>query len=96
MALSSSLGALGRLGEVEPVVVVGAEGGVALGAFALTRLVPGLETVVAEDVEALDEHRVLAFYFARRTRQLLLQGKCAEEFNAPSRALLGAGRLKAH
>ena len=52
--------------------VVGAEAGVALGTLALPRLVARAQTLQTEDVEALDQHRVLAVDLARGTRQLLL------------------------
>lgn len=44
------------------MVVVGAEGGVALGALALARLVARAQAVPAEHVEALRQHRVLALH----------------------------------
>ena len=47
-------------GQVEPVVVAGPEGRVALGALPLAGLVARAEAVVAEAVEALREHGVLA------------------------------------
>lgn len=58
--------------DVNAVVVVGAERVVALGALALSRLVARLETLEAEDVEALCQDGVLLLNLARRTRQLLL------------------------
>ena len=45
--------------DVNAVVVVGAERVVALGALALSRLVTRLETLEAEDVEALGQDGVL-------------------------------------
>lgn len=57
-------------GEVEAVVVVGAEGRVALGAFALARLVARAQAVPAEHVEALGQHRVLAFHLEKIARKL--------------------------
>ena len=45
--------------DVNAVVVVGAERVVALGTLALSRLVPRLETLEAEDVEALGQDGVL-------------------------------------
>ena len=54
------------------MVVVGPEGGVALGTLALSRLVPGAQTAEAEHVEALGEHGVLALHLAGGAGQLLL------------------------
>jgi len=54
------------------VVVVGTEGGVALGALALPRLVTRAQAAEAEHVETLGEHGVLALHFAGRTGELLL------------------------
>ena len=60
------------LRQVEPVVVAGAEGGVALWTLSLPGLVSGPEAVVAKAVEAFGQHRVFSLHFARRTRQRLL------------------------
>lgn len=51
---------LGR--QVQAVVVVGPEGGVALGTLPLARLVARAQTVPAEHVETLRQHRVFALY----------------------------------
>lgn len=55
-------------GEVEAVVVVGAEGRVALGALPLARLVARAQAVPAEHVEALRQHRVLAFHLIHQIK----------------------------
>ena len=47
-------------GQVEPVVVVGPKGCVALGTLALAGFIPGPQTVEAEHVEALGQHGILA------------------------------------
>lgn len=63
----------GRLGgQVQAVVVISPEGGVALGTLALPGLVARLQAVPAEHVEALGQHGVLALHLARRTREGLL------------------------
>ena len=62
-----------ELCEVQPVKVIGTEGLVALGALPLARLVPRLQAVVAEDVEALVQHGVLPLRLAAGTGQLFLQ-----------------------
>lgn len=59
------------LRQVELSEIVGAESGIALGTLSLSRVVALLETVVAEDVKAFGEHRVLLFDLARGTSQLL-------------------------
>lgn len=53
--------------------VVGAEGTVALGALPLSGVVTHLETLVAEHVEALGEHRLLVSGVAAGAAQLGLQ-----------------------
>lgn len=56
--------------------VVGAEGTVALGALPLAGVVAHLEALVAEDVEALGEHRLLVPHVAAGAAQLgLAKGK---------------------
>ena len=48
-----------ELGEVNPMVVIEAKGGVALGTLPLPRLIACPNAVIAEDMEALCQHRVL-------------------------------------
>lgn len=57
-------------GDVDAVKVVGAEGTVALGALPLAGVVAHLEALVAEDVEALGEHRLLVPHVAAGAAQL--------------------------
>lgn len=57
-------------GDVDAVEVVGAEGTVALGALPLAGVVAHLEALVAEDVEALGEHRLLVPHVAAGAAQL--------------------------
>lgn len=54
------------------MIIVGAKGAVTFGTFALPRVVSGAQAVVAENVEALGEHGILALHFARWTRERLL------------------------
>ena len=61
------------------MLVVCAEGGVTLGAFALARGVTRLETVKAEDVKTLGQDGVLLLDLARRTRQLLLFARTQQQ-----------------
>lgn len=63
----------GRLGDVDAVEVVGAKGTVALGALPLSGVVTHLETLVAEHVEALGEHRLLVSGVAAGAAQLGLR-----------------------
>lgn len=56
------------LADVNAVEVVGSESGVALGALPLTRVVPRLDALEAENVEALGQHRVLHPRVAAGTR----------------------------
>jgi len=58
--------------QVQSVVVIGAEGAVALWTLSLSRLVTRTQAVPAKHVEALCEHSIFAFHLARRTRQCLL------------------------
>lgn len=51
-------------GDVDAVEVVGAESTVAFGALPLAGVVAHLEALVAEDVEALGEHRLLVAHVA--------------------------------
>lgn len=48
-----------ELGEVNPMVVIEAKRGVALGTLSLSRLIACPNAVIAEDMEALCQHRVL-------------------------------------
>lgn len=64
---------LGGLGDVDAVEVVGAEGTVALGALPLSGVVTHLETLVAEHVETLGEHRLLVSGVAAGAAQLGLR-----------------------
>ena len=48
------------LGQIEAMVVAGSKGGVAFGTLALSGLVARAQAVVAEAVEALGQHCVLA------------------------------------
>lgn len=64
---------LGELGDVDAVEVVGAKGTVALGALPLSGVVTHLETLVAEHVETLGEHRLLVSGVAAGAAQLGLQ-----------------------
>lgn len=61
------------LGDVDAVEVVGAEGTVALGALPLSGVVAHLQTLVAEDVETLGEHRLLVSRVAAGAAQLGLR-----------------------
>lgn len=54
------------------MVVVRPEGGIALGALAIARLVARLQAVEAEDVETLGQDGVLLVCLAGWTGQLLL------------------------
>lgn len=56
------------LADVNAVEVVGSESGVALGALPLTRVVPRLDALKAENVEALGQHCVLHPRVAAGTR----------------------------
>lgn len=56
--------------DVDAVEVVAAEAGVALGAFALPGLVPCLDALDAEHVEALGEDGVLVVHVAAGAAQL--------------------------
>lgn len=47
--------------------VIGSEGGVALGALPLTRVIACLNALEAEDVEALGQDRILHPRIAART-----------------------------
>lgn len=58
------------LGDVDAMEVVGPEGAVALGAFALARVVAHLQAIVAENVETFGEHRVFVARVAARAAQL--------------------------
>lgn len=62
-----------HLGDVDAVEVVGSEGAVALGTLPLPGVVAHLQTLVAEDVETLGEHRLLVPRVAARAAQLRLQ-----------------------
>lgn len=68
-----SLAASSGLGDVDAVKVVGAEGTVALGALPLPGVVAHLQTLVAEHVETLGEHRLLVSHVAARAAQLGLR-----------------------
>lgn len=58
--------------QVQPVVVVGAERTIALGALALSRFVPGSQTVVTEHVETLGQYGILPFDLAGRAGERFL------------------------
>ncbi len=58
--------------NVYSVVVVGAETRVTLRALSLSRVVPRLQALVAEHVEAFHEDRVLSAKATARTRQDVL------------------------
>lgn len=55
--------------DVNAMEVIGAEGGVALGALPLAGVVARLDALEAEDVEALCEDGILHPRVAARTRQ---------------------------
>lgn len=61
-----------ELGDVDAVEVVGPEGTVTFGALPLSGVVARLQTLVAENVETLGEHRLLVAGVAARTTQLRL------------------------
>lgn len=60
-------------GQVQSVVVVGAERRVALGTLALARLVARAQTVPAEHVETFREYCVLAFHLEKFVTNIQLE-----------------------
>lgn len=74
------------LSDVDAVEIVGAEGGVALRALPLARIVTRLHALEAEDVEALCQHGVLYARVAARTRQSGLREQETFVFSNRSRA----------
>lgn len=66
--LGDESGRVAALTDVNSVKVVGSEGGVALGALPLTCVVARLDTLEAEDVEALSQHGILHPRVAAWTR----------------------------
>lgn len=68
------------LGEVNAVVVVGPEGGVALGALAVACFVARLQAVEAENVETLRQDGVFLVCLARRTGQLILKQRQQQHY----------------
>ena len=72
LRLSSGRGTRTRLGDVDAVEVVGAEGRVALGALPLPGVVARLDALEAEDVEALGQDGVLHPRVATRAGQTSL------------------------
>lgn len=74
------------LSDVDAVEIVGAEGGVALRALPLARIVTRLHALEAEDVEALCQHGVLYARVAARTRQSGLREQETFIFSNRSRA----------
>ena len=63
----------GPLGDVDAVKVVGPEAGVTLGTLPLPGVVACLQTLVAEDVETLGEHRLLVTCVAAWAAQFRLR-----------------------
>lgn len=61
-----------RLADVNAMEVVGAEGCVALGTLSLTSVIPSLDALEAEDVEALCQNGVLHPRVAARAGQASL------------------------
>lgn len=72
LAASQSHGAIRLLADVYAVEVIGPEGGVALGALPLARVVSRFHALEAEDVEALGQHGVLHSRVTARAGQTRL------------------------
>lgn len=66
------------LADVDAVEVVGSEGGIALGAFPLARVVSRLNALEAEDVEALGQDGILHSGVATGARQACLGERSGE------------------